>query len=190
MKKKTAPRLPQPLQTLNLFFLCVSTFLSFLSPHHPASFYDSLILSQFASMHELKVDFICPILSPLNSRFPHHYRFVLCGSDNGSNYTGSMSVPQQQQQQKQAGWSTRSPTPSHILTLSGESLLEDLFTVTRKLKHQGIKYCFSTRWHKAYGHFCVVVFTPNSSCKYFTKLEYVMWFQWDLMDSSLMVVLR
>lgn len=51
-------------------------------------------LSQSASVHKLKVDFICPIVSALSSHLPRLCHTVLCGSDNGSNYICSMSVLQ------------------------------------------------------------------------------------------------
>lgn len=46
----------------------------------------------------MKVDFTCfspptfSLVSPLNSRLLRLCRSVLCGGDNGSNYTGSVSV--------------------------------------------------------------------------------------------------
>lgn len=41
-----------------------------------------------------------------------------------------------------------------------------------------------------YFFFWAVVFTPYSLSKYFTKLECIMQFQWDLLESSLLVLLR
>lgn len=80
---------------------------SFLHPHpprshRPASLYRrlSLILPAWhrnrerAGCHKLKADFISPIVRPLHSRLLQSLcRSVLCGSDNESNYTGSMSEP-------------------------------------------------------------------------------------------------
>lgn len=62
-------------------------------------FFSSLLPSCMTPSHSLpastsksKVDFICPIMSQLQS-LSSSCHSVLCGSDNGSNYTGSMSVP-------------------------------------------------------------------------------------------------
>lgn len=176
----------KPMIVVFSFFHFPSSFSSsFLSPSPPLSLTPSFSLN----LPELKVDFICPILSPLNSRLPHLCRFVLCAGDNGSNYTGSMSVPQLQQQHRQAvlPWSS---LPGHILTLTLENHSWRAYTLSCKHKRQGIKWCLSMRWYKAYGYFGSPVFTPSSYCKYFTGLEYVMWFQWDLLKSSLLALLR
>lgn len=73
---------------LKLSYFLVPTFLHTFFP------LTTLPLSQSACVHKLKVDFICPIVSALNSHLPRLCRSVLCGSDNGSNYICSMSVLQ------------------------------------------------------------------------------------------------
>ena len=45
-------------------------------------------------MHKLQVDFICPFSSLFNTCLSHHCHATLCASDNGSNYSGFMSVAQ------------------------------------------------------------------------------------------------
>lgn len=108
-----------------LFYFPSSFSSSFLSPFPPLSMTPSFSLN----LPELKVDFIRPILSPLNSRLARLCRFVLRAGDNGSNYTGSMSVPQLQQRHRQAVL-PRSPLPGpHPHAHSGESQSEGLHAV-------------------------------------------------------------
>lgn len=77
---------------------------------------------------ELKVDFICPLCeSP--QFFLRLCRSVLCGGDNGSNYTGSMSAPRHSGSSTGRLWhhDARCPaTSTHTHTHSGESPLKGL----------------------------------------------------------------
>lgn len=162
MKKKTASTRREKPEVVFFLFPFPSLLFHPLSshPHH----HYSLILSQSASAHELKVDSIRPALSRLNTRLPRLRRSALCGGDNGSNYTGSMSVPQRSAAARE-GCGTAMPatrphphthTPSsefccstvtiHTHTHSGDSLLKGLHTVTWK-HTPGRKMCFflSTR---------------------------------------------
>lgn len=86
--RTTRGKLCTDFPTETVLLSCSHLPLHLLSSHHPTS------PSQSASVHKLKVDFKCPIVSALNSHLPHLCHTVLCGSDNGSNYICSMSVLQ------------------------------------------------------------------------------------------------
>lgn len=90
-------------------------------------------LSLSASASKLKVDFICPITSQLQS-LSSSCHAVLCGSDNGSNYTGSMSVPHHSS--KDRLWQHDAHCwLATFSTRSGESQWKGLYAVTRKSRH-------------------------------------------------------
>lgn len=90
-------------------------------------------LSLSASASKLKVDFICPITSQLLS-LSSSCHAVLCGSDNGSNYTGSMSVPHHSS--KDRLWQHDAHCwLATFSTRSGESQWKGLYAVTRKSRH-------------------------------------------------------
>lgn len=158
----------------------------------------SLILSQSASVHQLKVDFLCPSVSPLNSLLPCLCSSVLCGGDNGNNYTSSMSVPQHSSSNSSTSRLWHHDVCCLAISYSAESKLKGLHMVMRKKtdinEWNGVCfYIFCTkyveRWQTAYEYFYALP-PPPSFCKYFSRLEYVMRFQWDLLESSLTALLR
>lgn len=155
-------------------------------------------LSQSASVHKLKVDFICPIVSALNSHLPRLCHTVLCGSDNGSNYICSMSVLQHSSSSTGRLWHhdaqsrvTSSPALENQSWRAWISYSETqiplvfVFIFAHRV-HQICIQVIESPWI----FFCAAILTPCSFCKYFTELEYVMRFQWDLLESSLIALLR
>lgn len=138
-------------------------------------------LSLSASASKLKVDFICPITSQLLS-LSSSCHAVLCGSDNGSNYTGSMSVPHHSS--KDRLWQHDAHCwLATFSTRSGESQWKGLYAVTSKPNMQrGDKKPVDiyVLWFLSRVHSASVLPTSNMLCG-FSKIcwDPVLWRCWD-----------
>lgn len=143
------------------------------------------VVSRCASVHKLEVQQIFD--SPFDSHLFHRCHSLLCGSDNGSNHAGSVFVPHHNRSVGRM-WCHKAATQTsrHICRVACTP--EDAQTswepngVCQTGDRKLLRVFFFPFW--------AVVFTPYSLSKYFTKLECIMQFQWDLLESSLLALLR
>lgn len=122
-------------------------------------------------------------LSPLNSHLFHHCHSLLCGSDNGSNY---IFVPHHNHSMG-GMWYHKAATQT-----GPQDRICCKACTTKDAQTSGNKMMFVKLVMESFSFlfFFCCSFHPYSLGKYFTKLECIMQFQWDLLESSLLALLR